>query len=110
MLIATGRSPNTDRLHLERTGVKADENEGTYRLMINWKRGVPGIYALGDVKGGPAFTHISYNDYLVVYKNIIEQKDITINNRPVTYCIFHGSRSGTYRIERNRSTGTAIAL
>ena len=33
---------------------------------------VKGIYALGDVKGGPAFTHISYNDYTIVYRNLIE--------------------------------------
>jgi pyruvate/2-oxoglutarate dehydrogenase complex dihydrolipoamide dehydrogenase (E3) component len=35
---------------------------------------VKGIYALGDVRGGPAFTHISYNDYTIVYRNLIENK------------------------------------
>ena len=39
---------------------------------------VKGIYALGDVKGGPAFTHISYNDYTIVYRNLIEKQDLTI--------------------------------
>ena len=39
---------------------------------------LPGVWALGDVKGGPAFTHISYNDYQVVYANIIEGKNLSI--------------------------------
>lgn len=49
---------------------------------------MPGIYALGDVKGGPAFTHISYNDYVIVWQNILENKGLSIRNRPVPYCMF----------------------
>jgi pyruvate/2-oxoglutarate dehydrogenase complex dihydrolipoamide dehydrogenase (E3) component len=87
LLIATGRRPNSDTLHLEKTGVATDEHG---YIMANEKLETTsaGIYALGDVKGGPAFTHISYNDYLVVYKNIAEGKSVTIKNRPVPYCIF----------------------
>ncbi|MBC7873697.1 MAG: FAD-containing oxidoreductase, partial [Ferruginibacter sp.] len=48
----------------------------------------PGIYALGDVKGGPAFTHIAYNDHIILSKNIIHQSKISIKGRPVPYTIF----------------------
>jgi pyruvate/2-oxoglutarate dehydrogenase complex dihydrolipoamide dehydrogenase (E3) component len=48
----------------------------------------PGIYALGDVKGGPAFTHISYNDYVILYKNLIEKGNESIKDRQLVYCMF----------------------
>jgi pyruvate/2-oxoglutarate dehydrogenase complex dihydrolipoamide dehydrogenase (E3) component len=87
LLIATGRRPNSDTLHLEKTGVETDEH-GYIIVNERLETTAAGIYALGDVKGGPAFTHISYNDYLVVYKNIVENKHVTIKDRPVPYCIF----------------------
>jgi len=69
---------------------------------------VPGVYALGDVKGGPAFTHISYNDYLVVYKNIIEHQAVTIRDRPVPYCVFMDPEVG--RIGLNETEAKAQQL
>jgi len=56
--------------------------------------GVPGIWALGDVKGGPAFTHISYNDYQIVYGNLIEGKKLTVDNRHVPYSVFTDPQLG----------------
>lgn len=87
LLIATGRCANTDTLHLEKTGVEIDDS-GYIIVDEKLETTATGIYALGDVKGGPAFTHISYNDYLIVYKNIVESKGVTIKNRPVPHCIF----------------------
>ena len=49
---------------------------------------------MGDVKGGPAFTHISYNDYQIVYANLIEGKNLTIENRYLPVRAFHGSAAG----------------
>jgi pyruvate/2-oxoglutarate dehydrogenase complex dihydrolipoamide dehydrogenase (E3) component len=47
-----------------------------------------GIYALGDVKGGPAFTHVSYNDYLVVSDHLFGKKTMSIRDRLIPYCLF----------------------
>ena len=55
---------------------------------------MPGIWALGDVKGGPAFTHISYNDFQIVYANLIEGKNLTIDKRIVPYCVFTDPQLG----------------
>ena len=55
---------------------------------------MPGVWALGDVKGGPAFTHILYNDYQIVYANLIEGKDLTTDNRPVPYACLHHPQLG----------------
>jgi pyruvate/2-oxoglutarate dehydrogenase complex dihydrolipoamide dehydrogenase (E3) component len=55
---------------------------------------VPGVWALGDVKGGPAFTHISYNDYQIVYANLIEGRSLTTDNRHVPYSVFTDPQLG----------------
>src|SRR5213078_5355260 len=80
LLLAVGRRPNTDDLGLEKAGVALDER-GYIRVNGRLETNVPGIWALGDVKGGPAFTHISYNDYQMVYANLIEGKNLTTDHR-----------------------------
>ncbi|MES2267793.1 MAG: mercuric reductase [Bacteroidota bacterium] len=87
VLIAIGRAPQTGTLGLNKTGVKMDE-KGNIKVNGKLETNVKGVYALGDVKGGPAFTHISYNDYTIVYRNLIEKQNLNINDRPVPYCMF----------------------
>ena len=87
LLVATGRKPNTDDLGLEAAGVLMDAR-GYISVNGRMETNVPGIWALGDVKGGPAFTHISYNDYQIAYANIVEGKNLTIENRYLPYALF----------------------
>jgi pyruvate/2-oxoglutarate dehydrogenase complex dihydrolipoamide dehydrogenase (E3) component len=47
-----------------------------------------GVYALGDIKGGPAFTHISYDDFRIIRANLLEKKSASIANRMVPYTLF----------------------
>jgi pyruvate/2-oxoglutarate dehydrogenase complex dihydrolipoamide dehydrogenase (E3) component len=97
LLVATGRGPNTADLHLERAGGKGGVATGEHGfIQVNGKleTNVPGIWALGDVKGGPAFTHIAYNDYQIVYANLIEGKNQTIDHRIVPYCVFTDPQLG----------------
>jgi pyruvate/2-oxoglutarate dehydrogenase complex dihydrolipoamide dehydrogenase (E3) component len=49
---------------------------------------VPGIYALGDVKGGPAFTHISYDDWRIIRTNLLEGGHATTTGRLAPYTVF----------------------
>ncbi|TWI99481.1 pyruvate/2-oxoglutarate dehydrogenase complex dihydrolipoamide dehydrogenase (E3) component [Mucilaginibacter frigoritolerans] len=93
VLIAVGRMPQTETLNLQKTGVEVDEH-GAIRTNNKLETSAPGIYALGDVKGGPAFTHISYNDYTVVYRNLIENADLSIKDRQVPYCMFTDPQLG----------------
>jgi pyruvate/2-oxoglutarate dehydrogenase complex dihydrolipoamide dehydrogenase (E3) component len=93
LLVATGRQPNTDDLGLERAGVERDEH-GYIRVNSRLETNVAGIWALGDVKGGPAFTHISFNDYQIIFGNLIEQKNLSIANRYVPYCLFTDPQLG----------------
>jgi pyruvate/2-oxoglutarate dehydrogenase complex dihydrolipoamide dehydrogenase (E3) component len=93
VLVAAGRGPNTDALGLKKTGVKTDER-GFIQVDGKLETNIKGIYALGDVKGGPAFTHISYNDYTIVYRNLLEGADYNIKDRPVPYCMFTDPQLG----------------
>jgi pyruvate/2-oxoglutarate dehydrogenase complex dihydrolipoamide dehydrogenase (E3) component len=70
LFVAVGRSPNTKDLHLYAAGVATDAH-GYIKVDEELRTNVPGIYAVGDVKGGPAFTHVSYDDYRILRDNLI---------------------------------------
>lgn len=100
LLIATGRIPQIEALNLKIPGIRIDE---TGNIIVNEKleTNVGGIYALGDVKGGPAFTHISYNDFTIVYRNLIEKTNYSIADRPVPYCMFTDPQLGRIGLSEN---------
>jgi pyruvate/2-oxoglutarate dehydrogenase complex dihydrolipoamide dehydrogenase (E3) component len=87
LLVATGRMPNTDALDLEIAGVATDEH-GYVRVNERLETNVDGVYALGDVTGGPAFTHISYDDYRIVKANLLDGESRTTRGRFVPYTLF----------------------
>src|SRR5579862_3596705 len=87
LLVATGRVPNSDMLNLEAAGIETDAR-GFIRTNNRLETNVEGVYALGDIKGGPAFTHISYDDFRVIRGNVIEKKNVTIDGRLVPYTVF----------------------
>jgi len=87
LLLAVGRTPNTDALNLAATGVETDSH-GYIKVNEYLETNVPGIYALGDVKGGPAFTHISYDDYRIVQANLLHGERRSIKDRILPYTVF----------------------
>lgn len=86
ILLAAGRKPNTDELNLEAAGI--EHNRGWIKVNEYLETNVPGIYALGDVKGGPAFTHISYNDFQIAFHNLRNEDKRSIAGRIVPYALF----------------------
>jgi dihydrolipoamide dehydrogenase len=62
LLIATGRTPNTADLTPERAGIELTAR-GYVRVDDYLQTTCPGVYALGDVAGQPAFTHVSWEDF-----------------------------------------------
>jgi pyruvate/2-oxoglutarate dehydrogenase complex dihydrolipoamide dehydrogenase (E3) component len=87
LLVATGRVPNSDTLNLAAAGVRVDKH-GFIQVNEKLETGVAGIYALGDIKGGPAFTHISYDDFRIIRSNLLEHGDATTRGRLVPYTVF----------------------
>ncbi|HEY6411151.1 MAG TPA: mercuric reductase [Ktedonobacteraceae bacterium] len=87
LLVAAGRTPNTASLNLTATGIQTDKH-GFIPVNEQLETSVPGIYALGDIKGGPAFTHISYDDFRIMRTNILEKGHASIHDRLVPYTVF----------------------
>jgi pyruvate/2-oxoglutarate dehydrogenase complex dihydrolipoamide dehydrogenase (E3) component len=87
LLIAVGRVPNTEALKLEKAGIEVDER-GFVKVDDWLETSVGGVYAIGDVKGGPEFTHISYDDYRVLKANLIDERARSTKGRPVPYTMF----------------------
>lgn len=93
LLVAAGRPPNTDLLNLESAGVETGER-GFVKVDERLRTNVDGVYALGDVKGGPAFTHVSYNDYQIIAENLLHGGDATITDRRVPYTVYMDPQLG----------------
>ncbi len=87
LLVATGRAPNSDALNLVAAGVQMTER-GTIPVDERLETNVPGIYAVGDVNGGAAFTHISYDDYRILATNLIHGGKASTKGRLVPYTVF----------------------
>ncbi|NIO71832.1 MAG: FAD-dependent oxidoreductase [Anaerolineae bacterium] len=87
LLVAAGRVPNTERLNLAAAGIQTDKR-GFIPVNERLETSVPGIYALGDINGGPAFTHISYDDFRIIRTNLLEGGNATTTGRLVPYAVF----------------------
>jgi pyruvate/2-oxoglutarate dehydrogenase complex dihydrolipoamide dehydrogenase (E3) component len=93
LLLAAGRVPNTDALNLPAAGVQTDKR-GNIVVNDRLETNVPGIYALGDVNGGPSFTHISYDDFRIIRTNLIEDGNADRAGRLVPYTVFTDPQLG----------------
>jgi pyruvate/2-oxoglutarate dehydrogenase complex dihydrolipoamide dehydrogenase (E3) component len=93
VLLAAGRVPNTERLGLEAAGIAADA-KGYVQVNARLETSAPGVYALGDVKGGPAFTHISYDDFRIIRTNLLQGGHATTEGRLVPYTVFMDPQLG----------------
>jgi pyruvate/2-oxoglutarate dehydrogenase complex dihydrolipoamide dehydrogenase (E3) component len=93
LLVAAGRVPNSDGLALGAAGVQVDAR-GFIPVNDRLETNVAGIYALGDVKGGPAFTHISYDDYRIIRNNLLRGGQSTTTDRLVPYTVYTDPQLG----------------
>jgi pyruvate/2-oxoglutarate dehydrogenase complex dihydrolipoamide dehydrogenase (E3) component len=111
LLVAVGRQPNTDQLNLQTAGVETDDR-GFIKVNDRLETNVAGIYALGDIKGGPAFTHISYDDFRIIRKNLLEGGNATTRGRLVPYTVFIDPQLGRVGISETeaRSLGLNIRV
>src|SRR5205823_9906178 len=93
LLVAVGRKPNTEALNLKAASINTDEH-GFVEVNEKLETNIPGIYATGDVKGGPAFTHISYDDYRVLRDNLLHSANRTIKGRLVPNVVYTDPQLG----------------
>jgi pyruvate/2-oxoglutarate dehydrogenase complex dihydrolipoamide dehydrogenase (E3) component len=87
LLVATGRTPNTDDLGLQIAGIALDAR-GYITVNDKLETNVPGVFALGDVNGRGAFTHTSWNDYEIAAANAFDGAARRVSSRISTYALF----------------------
>jgi pyruvate/2-oxoglutarate dehydrogenase complex dihydrolipoamide dehydrogenase (E3) component len=111
LLMAAGRTPNTDLLDLAATDLQPDAH-GFIPTNERLETSVAGIYALGDIKGGPAFTHISYDDFRIVRANLLEHGNASIHDRLVPYTVYIDPQLGRVGLSETeaRAQGRAIRV
>jgi pyruvate/2-oxoglutarate dehydrogenase complex dihydrolipoamide dehydrogenase (E3) component len=93
LLSAIGRVPNTEALAPEAAGLRLDDR-GFIEVDEYLETSVPGVYAMGDIKGGPAFTHLSYDDYRILHANLIRHQKQSTRDRIVPYTVFTDPQLG----------------
>ncbi len=87
LLVAVGRAPTTDTLNLAAAGIAMDAS-GFIQVNDRLETNVSGIWALGDINGGPQYTHIALDDYRIIKANLIDGGTRRTGDRPIPSCLF----------------------
>ena len=87
LLAAIGRRPNTESLNLAAAGIETD-GRGFVRVDERLQTTAPGVWALGDVNGGPQFTHVSLDDFRIVTANLLAGGNRTTTDRLIPYTVY----------------------
>jgi pyruvate/2-oxoglutarate dehydrogenase complex dihydrolipoamide dehydrogenase (E3) component len=109
LLLAAGRIPNTETLNLAASGIKMD-GRGYVPVNERLETNVPGVYALGDVNGGPAFTHVAHHDNQIVRVNLLENGARSTRDRLVPYTVFIDPELGRVGLTEQQARDRGLAI
>ena len=109
LLVAAGRRPNTDVLDPAATGVELDD-KGFVQVNDRLETNVPGIWAMGEVGGQPAFTHISYDDFRVLKANLLERGKRSTSDRLLSYVMFTDPQLGRVGMSEQQASDTGHSI
>lgn len=109
LLVATGRTPNSDSLNLGMAGIEADER-GFIRVNGKLETNVPGVYAVGEANGEPAFTHISYDDFRIICANLLYGHNVTTEGRMLPYVVFTDPQLGRVGIGEDAARAKSLNI
>jgi pyruvate/2-oxoglutarate dehydrogenase complex dihydrolipoamide dehydrogenase (E3) component len=111
ILVAAGRTPNTDGIGLDLAGVALDAR-GYIAVNHRLETSAPDVWAVGECAGSPQFTHVSFDDFRVIRDNLAG-RDRTTHGRLIPYCMFTDpplARVGLSESEaRHRSIAVRVA-
>jgi pyruvate/2-oxoglutarate dehydrogenase complex dihydrolipoamide dehydrogenase (E3) component len=109
LLVAVGRTPNTERLNLHAAGVETNAR-GFVKVNARLETNAPGIHALGDVNGGPQFTHVSYDDFRIIRTNLIEGGTAATSERLVPYTVFMDPQLGRVGLTETEANARGLNI
>jgi pyruvate/2-oxoglutarate dehydrogenase complex dihydrolipoamide dehydrogenase (E3) component len=87
LLVATGRTPNTNDLGCDAAGIALDAR-GYILVDDHYRTSAAGVYAVGDVTPGPQFTHASWDDHRILYDFLVGGAQRARSDRTVPFTIF----------------------
>ena len=112
LFCATGRLPNTDDVGLDSVGVKTNERRALATDAYGEVEGCPGLYAVGDCRGGPAFTHTAHDDHHILRGRLLEQRDPggspDRQHRLVPYAVFTDPEIGRVGLSEGQARDKGI--
>jgi pyruvate/2-oxoglutarate dehydrogenase complex dihydrolipoamide dehydrogenase (E3) component len=107
LLVATGRTPNTQGIGLELAGVEVNER-GFLKVNERLHTTAENVWAIGEVAGSPLFTHISVDDFRVVHANITGGSRVT-TGRQVPFCLFTDPELARIGLNEKEAKATGMA-
>jgi len=107
VLVASGRTPNTEGLGLESAGVELTDR-GYLTVNERLQTTAPGVWAIGEVAGSPQFTHVSIDDFRVVRDNLAGGDRVT-TGRQVPFCLFTDPEFARVGLSENEAKAQGIA-
>lgn len=110
VMVAIGRTANTENLGLEAAGVEV--GKGGIKVNEKLETTAPGVWAIGDCNGGPLFTHVSWDDYRIIKDNVLYNAGRTTTDRLIPYTLFIDPELGRVGLteEEARARGYNIAV
>jgi len=109
LLVAVGRTPNSDALDCGAGGVALDEH-GFIRVDERLRTSAEGVYAAGDVTGAPQFTHVSYDDYRVLRAELIGGPARSPVGRLVPYTLFTDPQLGRVGLTEGEARARGLPI
>jgi pyruvate/2-oxoglutarate dehydrogenase complex dihydrolipoamide dehydrogenase (E3) component len=105
LFVATGRRPNTDDLGLDAIGLRPD-GRGVIPTNDRLETTVPGVWVAGDARGGPMFTHASWDDHRVLESQLLGDGSLTTARRIVPYAVFTDPELGRVGLSEAKARET----
>jgi probable pyridine nucleotide-disulfide oxidoreductase len=109
VLVAVGRTANTEKLNLAAAGIDKDER-GNIKVNPDLQTNVPNVWAIGDCNGGPLFTHVSWDDYRIVRDNVLHDAKRTTRGRLVPYTLFIDPELGRVGMTEEEARGKGLNI
>jgi pyruvate/2-oxoglutarate dehydrogenase complex dihydrolipoamide dehydrogenase (E3) component len=107
ILVATGRTPNTSGIGLEKAGIEVTE-KGHIRVNDRLETTAANVWAMGDCAGSPYFTHVSENDFAIIHENLNGGHRST-RDRLVPYCVFTDPELGRVGLNESQAGERGVA-